>query len=237
LDFFLNNFHISKGIVSLDLYSKEKVDSWKEILKKLSTIFRNFGFGEIKFLLKVDRSEKKENRRSLVGKKKKSLLLEKKAKLNRKELLESWKDRELFDFSIHTNFSTLDGIGKPTEYLESALEKGYQALAVTDHYNVQSFPEFSKLQDKGVKIIYGCEVEMIEDELPPYIFNNCEKVLCEDIKKGKYCFFDVETTGFFSSFNEIIEIGYIITENGEITKEKNFLICPSKEISEQNLEN
>nr|CAG8571297.1 5365_t:CDS:2 [Entrophospora candida] len=117
---------------------------------------------------------------------------------------------------IHTKFSTLDGISSPSDYVESAKKKGYASLGVTDHYNVQSFPEFSKHQSSNLKIIYGCELEVLADKLPPYIFNHDSKILEEKIGELTYCVFDLETTGFFSSYNEIIEIGYVIYKKGEI---------------------
>jgi len=43
--------------------------------------------------------------------------------------------------------------------------------------------------------------------------------------------FDLETTGFFSEYNEIIEIGYVIYHKGEIIREGEHLICPEKEIA------
>ncbi|CAG8540109.1 8779_t:CDS:2 [Paraglomus brasilianum] len=71
----------------------------------------------------------------------------------------------------------------------SAQQKNYAALAVTDHYNVQSFPEFSNHQSNDLKIIYGCEMEMLEDELPPYLFNHSPEILekkGEIIREGEY---------------------------------------------------
>jgi len=56
-------------------------------------------------------------------------------------------------------------------------------------------------------------MEMLEDKLPPYIFNRSpqsQKFLEQSIEDSTYCIFDLETTGFFSEYNEIIEIGYVI---------------------------
>jgi len=55
-------------------------------------------------------------------------------------------------------------------------------------------------------------MEMLEDKLPPYIFNddNQQKFLEQKIEDLTYCVFDLETTGFFSQYNHIIEIGYVI---------------------------
>ena len=128
----------------------------------------------------------------------------------------------------------MDGISSPSDYSENARQKNYAALAITEHYNVQSFPEFSKYQSNDLKIIYGCELEMLEDNLPPYIFNHHsepnQKLLADKITDLNYCVFDLETTGFFSEYNEIIEIGYVVYHQGEIIREGEHLICPEKEI-------
>jgi len=136
----------------------------------------------------------------------------------------------LFELGVHTKFSTLDGISSPADYAASTQQKNYAALAVTDHYNVQSFPEFSNHQGKDLKIIYGCEMEMLEDDLPPYLFNHSPEILEGKVNELMYCVFDLETTGFFSEYNEIIEIGYVIYYKGGIIREGEYLICPEKEI-------
>jgi DNA polymerase-3 subunit alpha (Gram-positive type) len=96
---------------------------------------------------------------------------------------------------------------------------------------VQAFPEFASCQNPNLKVIYGCEMEMLEDELPPYIFNHSPEILAGEINELTYCVFDLETTGFFSEYNEIIEIGYVIYRQGKIIQEQEYLICPEKEIS------
>jgi DNA polymerase-3 subunit alpha (Gram-positive type) len=159
---------------------------------------------------------------------------EKKSKVLNQEIIENWKEKRLIELGIHTRFSTLNGVSSPNEYIKTALEKEYSVLGITDHYNVQSFSEFWQFRNPKLKLIYGCEMEMLEDKLPPYIFNHNSKskeFLSKTIEDLTYCIFDLETTGFFSEYNEIIEIGYVIWKEGEILKEKNYLVCPEKEIS------
>jgi DNA polymerase-3 subunit alpha (Gram-positive type) len=104
---------------------------------------------------------------------------------------------------------------------------------------VQVFPEAAQAQKKAknLKIIYGCEMEMLENDFVPYLFN-CDLQTKEKLKKNKiadltYCIFDLETTGFFSNYNEIIEIGYVIYRKGEIIRQSSYLICPVKEIASE----
>ncbi|CAG8437483.1 6955_t:CDS:2 [Ambispora leptoticha] len=132
----------------------------------------------------------------------------------------------LEDNLLSTTLTKLD----KSSLLSDAQQKNYAALAVTDHYNVQSFPEFNKCQKSDLKIVYGCEMEMLEDDLPSYVFNHSEEILTKKINDLTYCVFDLETTGFFSEYNEIIEIGYVIYQKGEIIREGEYLICPEKEI-------
>ncbi|CAG8621702.1 2543_t:CDS:2 [Ambispora gerdemannii] len=174
-------------------------------------------------------------RANFSGKKNSSNSLNNKSQLNKTSLLQEWQEKKIFELGVHTKFSTLDGISSPADYVASARHKNYAALAVTDHYTVQSFPEFSKHQKDDLKIIYGCELEMLEDNLPPYIFNHSEQILVEKITDLTYCLFDLETTGFFSEYNEIIEIGYAIYQKGEIIRQGEYLICPQKEIAPEHL--
>jgi len=74
---------------------------------------------------------------------------------------------------------------------------------------------------------------MLEDELVPYIFNINKEVLNNLNLENNYCIFDLETTGLFSAFSEIIEIGYVIIKKGKLIIEKEILIRPEKKISEE----
>ncbi|MCE8159113.1 MAG: PHP domain-containing protein [Candidatus Moeniiplasma glomeromycotorum] len=226
--------------------AKPKITILKEILAKL-------GLNNLRFALKLkvnkinNNNEQisppkiSQNKLSTVGKKNNQNSTSQKNSLIKSTLLSAWKGRKIFELGVHTKFSTLDGISSPTDYLAAANAKNYAALAVTDHYNVQSFPEFSKSQPAGLKVIYGCEFEMLEDDFSPYIFNHHselnQQLLAAPITDLTYCVFDLETTGFFSDYNEIIEIGYVIYRQGEIIQEKEYLICPAKEIAPEVLAN
>src|SRR5436190_6809117 len=81
-------------------------------------------------------------------------------------------------------------------------------------------------------------MEMLEDKLPPYIFNHDPKsyeFLNQNIEDLTYCVFDLETTGFFSEYNEIIELGYVIWKNGQLLENegKEYLIRPKSPISQE----
>jgi DNA polymerase-3 subunit alpha (Gram-positive type) len=78
------------------------------------------------------------------------------------------------------------------------------------------------------KMIYGYEFDFIEDEIPivknpiDKKFNDCE-----------YVIFDLETTGLFAKYNDIIEFGAIKVKNNIVIDKIDFFIKPRKEISEK----
>ncbi|WNE40930.1 MAG: DNA polymerase III PolC-type [Mycoplasmataceae bacterium] len=233
----LESFTFRRDIVYLTPSENLILDDWRNKLTSLKEILGKLGLSNIRFAWQQNKKEKEsinsENNKKEVTRVKKSVvsLTKNSLAIAGKKILQEWKGRKIFELGIHTNFSTLDGISSPTDYLNNAQEKNYAALAVTDHCNVQAFPEFSNNKNKDLKVIYGCEMEMLEDELPPYIFNHSEEILKEDINGLTYCVFDLETTGFFSEHNEIIEIGYTVYRQGETIREGEYLICPEKEFS------
>ncbi|CAI2185718.1 1504_t:CDS:2, partial [Funneliformis geosporum] len=241
----LENFILRRNVIYLRLLEQSDLDNWKAKFAVLKEILEKLGLTGLRF--GKEKSANNNNPQTTLAKNKDSEIIEGRKKsnlgssnnqpinggkrLNKSILFREWKGRKLFELGVHSKFSTLDGISSPVDYATSARKKNYAALAITDHYNVQSFPEFSKHQSSDLKIIYGCEMEMLEDKLPPYLFNYSEQFLEKKINDLTYCVFDLETTGFFSQYNEIIEIGYVIYHQGEIIQEKEYLICPEKEIS------
>ena len=150
------------------------------------------------------------------------------------ETLESWRKKKLIELGVHSRFSSLDGVSSPSEYVKVAQEKDYQALGISDHYNVQAFPEFWQSRTPQLKLLYGCEMEMVEENLPSYLINHQKQPLSfweKNLEDLTYCIFDLETTGFFSQYNEIIEIGYLIWKDGLVLEKKNYLVRPQQKIS------
>lgn len=75
----------------------------------------------------------------------------------------------------HTLFSPLDGVASPKEYFEECYNRGYTALALTEHGNMASVPDgYWDSQEFGVKFIPGCEL----------YYNDHEKKRQELVKKG-----------------------------------------------------
>ena len=131
------------------------------------------------------------------------------------------------ELHTHTKMSTMDGIGSATDYINQAIKWGHKAIAITDHGNVQSFPECqiaSKANSK-IKVLYGCEMNMID---PTYeIVMNAKHLPLRD---ATIVSFDLETTGFSAKFGGITEFGAVKLKNGEEIDRLDMFINPGMPI-------
>lgn len=59
----------------------------------------------------------------------------------------------------HTHFSPLDGCVTPDQYFEACAQRGWPAIAITEHGNLASVPDnYIASKKHGVKYIPGCEI-------------------------------------------------------------------------------
>ena len=98
-------------------------------------------------------------------------------------------------------------------------------VLITDHGVVQAFPDANHYietldKDDPFKVIYGVEGYLVDD-LQDVAVNEKGQSL-----KGTYVVFDLETTGFSSAKDKIIEIGAVKVENGEITDKYSTFVNP-----------
>jgi DNA polymerase-3 subunit alpha len=64
----------------------------------------------------------------------------------------------------HGEYSMLDGVGTIEHVCEVAKNKGFRALAQTDHGNVSGAMKFARECKKhGIKPIVGCEIYVVDD--------------------------------------------------------------------------
>lgn len=122
-------------------------------------------------------------------------------------------EKKRVELHLHTVMSTMDAIIQPGEVVETATRFGHSAIAVTDHGNVQAFPEVMLAAEKknpDLKIIYGMEAYYVNDEAPAV-----SGIAKEDFDQTTVVF-DLETTGLSAATCEIIEFGAVKLENGEI---------------------
>ncbi|NME29738.1 PolC-type DNA polymerase III [Lactobacillus amylovorus subsp. animalium] len=140
-------------------------------------------------------------------------------------------DQKRVELHLHTNMSQLDATNTPTDFIKTAKKFGQKAIAITDHGDVQSFPEaYSTGKATGMKILYGVEANMIDDHA--LLVLNPAPMTYED---REFVIFDVETTGLSSVYDTIIEIGAVKMKNGEMLERFDKFINPHHPLSEQTI--
>jgi DNA polymerase-3 subunit alpha (Gram-positive type) len=128
------------------------------------------------------------------------------------------------ELHAHTKMSDLDSVMDVSEYVQTAKRWGWEAIAITDHGNVQSIPEFYELaKSSGIKPIFGCEL---------YVANDPKKIIINGIEskfeEATYVVIDLETTGLNPRSDEIMEIGAVKTKDGQILEEFHTFVRPEK---------
>ncbi len=138
-------------------------------------------------------------------------------------------EKKRVELHVHSKMSPMDGIGSISDYISRAAYWGHKAIAITDHGNVQSFPEaqMASLKNK-IKMIYGVEMYMIDPEFK-VVYN--EKDL--SLRDLTYVSFDLETTGLSVMDDDITEFGAVRYKNGQEVARLQSLIKPNKRISEK----
>ena len=138
------------------------------------------------------------------------------------------KDKRV-ELHLHTKLSTLDGIDTITDFVKTAKKWGHSAIALTDHGNVQSFPDlYNATKDKKIKPIYGCEFTFVDENMLKIVQNPIDVPFDEAI----YTVFDIETTGLSVNFDKIIEISAIKLQNNQVIGEYNTFVNPERPLSQ-----
>ena len=132
------------------------------------------------------------------------------------------------ELHLHSNMSQMDGLITPSEIVNTAIRWGHKAIAVTDHGNVQSFPEvmlaLEKSGNKDLKILYGIEAYFVNDT------ERCAFGSSFPSFEDEMIVFDLETTGLSNATCKIIEIGAVLIKNGEVLKEFDTFVDPECDI-------
>jgi len=116
------------------------------------------------------------------------------------------------ELHLHSPMSQMDAVTSVSKYVEQAKKWGHKAIALTDHAVVQSFPEaYSAGKKHGVKILYGAEINLVDDGVP-IAYNDANRLLADET----YVVFDVETTGLSAVYDTIIELAAVKVRGGEI---------------------
>ena len=125
------------------------------------------------------------------------------------------------ELHLHTTMSSMDALIPPDVAVKTAQKWGHSAVAITDHGNVQGFPEAMLASDKtGMKVIYGMEA---------YFVNNTASVIYGSFEGGfddEFVVFDIETTGLSAANCKITEIGGVKIKCGEVLERFNSFVNP-----------
>ena len=140
------------------------------------------------------------------------------------------------ELHCHTKMSDMDGVSECKNIVKRAYSWGMPAIAITDHGNIQAFPDAGhvredlfksankKRKENGeapidnqdfFKVLYGVECYLVDD-LVKSIDPVPEEDLDSAVKDRPVVVFDLETTGFSPEKNKIIEIGAVRIENGKV---------------------
>ncbi|HEY8543017.1 MAG TPA: PolC-type DNA polymerase III, partial [Pseudothermotoga sp.] len=136
------------------------------------------------------------------------------------------------ELHAHSKLSDLDSVLDISEYVERASLWGWKAIALTDHGVVQGIPYFYEACKKnGIKPIFGVEAYLVNDSDPVVL--GADDV---DIDNKRFVVLDIETTGLHPMFSEIIEIGAVAIEEGQITENFHSLIKPREKLNSFTIE-
>lgn len=117
------------------------------------------------------------------------------------------------ELHCHTKMSEFDGVSSEADIIKQAYKWGWDAIAITDHGNVQAFTDANHVVekfDRPFKLLYGVEGYVVDD-LKELVINPREYTLDDT-----FVVFDIETTGFSATKDKIIEFGAVKIKNGEI---------------------
>ncbi|KEI13642.1 DNA polymerase III PolC [Clostridium novyi B str. ATCC 27606] len=129
------------------------------------------------------------------------------------------------ELHLHTQMSAMDGMSSAKALIERAAKWGHPAVAITDHGVVQAYPEAMDAAKKyNIKVIYGVEAYLVNDGVP--IVTNVKGQTINNT----FVVFDLETTGFSSEYDKIIEIGAVKIKNGNIIDSFSTFINPEIKI-------
>ena len=155
-------------------------------------------------------------------------------KIGRSYRLDTAEEKRV-ELHLHSNMSQMDALITPKEIVDTAIRWGHRAIAVTDHGNVQAFPEvmlaLEKAQkagkDNGLKILYGMEAYYVNDTAR-CVFGSKYPSFDDEM-----IVFDIETTGLSNRNCKIIEIGAVKIKEGNVLEELDFFVDPETPIPEE----
>ncbi len=154
------------------------------------------------------------------------------SKIKIKERMDDAKEKRV-ELHLHSNMSQMDALITPAEIVKTAIRWGHKAIAVTDHGNVQAFPEvmlaLEGAREKGaeLKVLYGIEAYYVNDTAK-CMFGSKYPAFDDEM-----VVFDIETTGLSNRTCKIIEIGAVKIKDGKVIDSMDIFVDPECPIPEQ----
>lgn len=153
-----------------------------------------------------------------------------------KKLRQDNSTEKRIELHMHTQMSTVDGVSSAKDLVSTAIRWGHPAVAITDHGNVQAFPEAmntavkfdrdGNVESHKIKVIYGVEAYIVNDSIP-ITFGDTDAGY-----DGDFVVFDIETTGLRASADAITEIGAVKVSGGKVKEVFNTFVNPERPIPE-----
>ncbi len=135
------------------------------------------------------------------------------------------------ELHLHTMLSTMDSVFSCSDVIKTAVRFGHKAVAITDHGNVQAFPEILaavRKQKADLKILYGIEAYFVDDTAKA-VYGDGDG----DFSKDTFCVFDIETTGLSAKDCKITEIGAVLYRDGKVLDTFSSFVNPHEPLTQQ----
>lgn len=142
-------------------------------------------------------------------------------------------EQKRVELHMHSRMSDMDAVTPAADLINQAYAWGHRAVAITDHGNVQAYPEamntIESINRDGekMKMIYGVEAYFVNDS--GSLISGCGDYSVD----GEIIVFDLETTGLSATKDRITEIGAVKLKNCEITEEFQMFVNPGMPIPEE----
>lgn len=134
-------------------------------------------------------------------------------------------EEKRIELHAHTSMTSMEGLVNVKDLISTAKKWGHKAIGITDDGVVQAFPDAMEAAKKhGIKVLYGVEAHLVDD-----MAKILKEVNDRDLDQ-EFVVFDIETTGFSSVDDSIIEIGAVKVKNRQIVAHFSELINPFRDI-------